>query len=794
MRKIQNIKLESVKDKSTLVKLLAEEDVTVSYQKASTASFNPNTREVILPIWKDKSESVMDMMSLHEVGHALYTPLSLLEDGQKKNVKHSFLNVLEDVRIEKMIQDKYLGSVRVFKTAYKELLKKDFFGIKGKDLSKLNLIDRINMHYKNVSDVPFDNDELEWVDKANQTKTSDDVLNLAIELQEWMKSQNKDLDSDDMFKLDIAMPSLDEDEDSENQENKEDNQDSDSNQDSEDNSDNDSDNSDDSEDDSEDDSNSGKSVVDENAEDGKSEKMETKSQKGAGDSDEGIDAMTDTNYSKKQFEAVDKNAPEIEYLNIPKVNLKEVIVDYKQVISDLSSHYKDRCKGQKQNTEWYDWVKKDIAKFKKEQSQTISYMVKEFEMKKSADLYKRSTISKTGKLNMNTLHSYSYNEDIFLKMNVEPGATSHGLVMFVDWSGSMQENFYNTIKQTLNLVWFCERVNIPFEVYGFTNGYSNRDDTMKNTKIQKPKQNDLIINELRLLNFLSSRSNKKDMQEGLTNLWAMANYWAERYEQNKNRISNDRLYSIYLDQNYSLHSTPLNHSIVAAMDLVPKFKKDNGVQKVHTVFLTDGYSNPITNKYNWSMQDDRRPSDKYDSNDNPIPLPNDYQGHMTSTSTKSYYGSVGKTIITDSVNKKKFICTDDKFTYGNQTRVLLEFLKSREPNMTVTNFFIASSNKKGTISRNDIISIFGLRWEDEDKAKAIQKEIKKNNVAVCTNQGWDEMYVLPGGEKLDISDDDMSQIVPGVAKKGDLKRAFSKMTSGRKNSRPLLNKFIGMIA
>ena len=179
---------------------MAEEDVTVSYQKASTASFNPNTREVVLPIWKDKSESVMDMMSLHEVGHALYTPLSLLEDGQKKNVKHSFLNVLEDVRIEKMIQDKYLGSVKVFKTAYTELLEKDFFNINGKDLSKLNLIDRINMHYKNVPDVPFDNDELEWVDKANQTKTSDDVLNLAIELQEWMKAQHKDIDSDDMFK------------------------------------------------------------------------------------------------------------------------------------------------------------------------------------------------------------------------------------------------------------------------------------------------------------------------------------------------------------------------------------------------------------------------------------------------------------------------------------------------------------------------------------------------------------------------------------------------------------------
>ena len=149
-RHSNNIKLETMKDKSTLVKLLAEEDVTVSYQSVPTASFNVETREVTLPIWKDKSEDVMDMMSLHEVGHALYTPMDLMEKGKEKKVSHSFLNVLEDVRIEKMIQDKYLGSRKVFKKAYKELISKDFFGVKDKDLSKLNLIDRINMHYKNV--------------------------------------------------------------------------------------------------------------------------------------------------------------------------------------------------------------------------------------------------------------------------------------------------------------------------------------------------------------------------------------------------------------------------------------------------------------------------------------------------------------------------------------------------------------------------------------------------------------------------------------------------------------------
>ena len=102
-----------------------------------------------------------------------------------------------------MIQEKYLGSVRVFKKAYTELLEKDFFNINGKDLSKLNLIDRINMHYKNVPNVPFDDNELEWVEKANKTKTVDDVLNLAVELQEWMYNQEKDTESDEMFKMDL---------------------------------------------------------------------------------------------------------------------------------------------------------------------------------------------------------------------------------------------------------------------------------------------------------------------------------------------------------------------------------------------------------------------------------------------------------------------------------------------------------------------------------------------------------------------------------------------------------------
>ena len=807
----QKIKLESVKDKSTLVKLLAEEDVTVSYQKVPTASFNPNTREVTLPIWKDKSESVMDMMSLHEVGHALYTPVDLLEKGFKKQVKHSFLNVLEDVRIEKMIQDKYLGSVRVFKKAYTELLEKDFFNVNGKDLSKLNLIDRINMHYKNVPNIPFSNDELEWVDKANQTKTSDDVLNLAIELQEWMKANQKDTESDSLFESDIIMPDMDKSEDESdggNSESDDSNSSEDGDQESDDtDGDSDSDNKDSDKDNKSDD---GKSSENTESDDKQEQKIKGFSKGAGGEDFDGIEAMTDTNYQKKQYDAIDQNATEIEHLSIPKVNLKELIIDYKDINKELSEHYNDKTKGRKENQRYMDFIKKDIVKFKNEQKSTISYMVKEFEMKKAADLYKRSTVSKTGSLNMDKLHSYSYNEDIFLKMNVEPGATNHGLVMFVDWSGSMVDNFYNTIKQTLNLVWFCERVNIPFEVYGFTNGYSKREDTNKNPNIQKRKQNDIVINELRLLNVLSSRANKNDMQEGLVNIWAIANYYGMSRGQVNDHIDDDinkYLYPIYVHSEYQLHSTPLNHSIVAAMDLVPQFKKDYGLQKVHTVFLTDGSSNNIDYKYEWSTEDIRPYSERVDRNTGQnIPLPDDYEGGFQPTSIRgsSYYDSDKMTVIKDPITNKKWTSNkndegrhsyDGEFRYSGQTNILLSFLKARVPGMTVSNFFIVNGNSKGTVSRNDIEHIFGLsHWDDDDKIKKIQKEIKKNNVAVCTTKAWDALYVLPGGKKLDVSDDDMSDITPGTAKKSDLKKAFGKMSSGRKNSRPMLNKFIGMIA
>ena len=772
MKNEQNIKLESFKDKSTLVKLLAEEDLQVTYKKVPTAHFDVNAREIVLPIWKDKSESVMDMMSLHEVGHALWTPLDLIEKGQKQKVKHSFLNVLEDVRIEKMIQEKYLGSKKIFKKAYDELLEKDFFGINEKDLSKLNLIDKINMHYKHVPNVPFEDNELEWVEKANQTKTADDVLNLAIELQEWMYSQEKDK-TDEMFDIDLPFNESEND-DIENQDEK-----NSSNMESDD--------TEETEDESEDGDSTSGSGSDRNDNQKENESSLNKLKDGGEDFD-GIESVTDSNYTKNQYQAAsDEDIKETEILNIPKININEAIVDYKEINKDLTDFYKEKSQGSESNKKYMEWVVKTLKKFENEQKPVISYMVKEFEMRKAADLYKRASISKTGSLNMDKLHSYSYNEDIFLKMTNLPGATNHGLVMFVDWSGSMADNFHNTLKQTMNLIWFCKRVNIPFEVYAFSNQYGKKSETTnRNLLAQTPKQNDIVVNDCTLLNMVSSRANKNEFNESMINLWAISNYYSERGNYGGIRYDEDYIYPIYIPTDFMLGGTPLNNAIVYAMDILPKYKKDNGIQKLHTVFLTDGASHNLTGKYEWGTA--------WSSE-------GDVEEFRQVGMSRNYENDV---IIVDPINRKKVKCPAKKdseyskacyySTYHNQTEILLSFLKARVQGMNIVNFFIAGRNKKGTVSKHDIEHIFGLNsWDDEIQIKKIQKDILKNNVAVCTSQGWDEMYVLPGGQKLDVSNDDMSEVQPG-AKKSELKKAFSKMSSGRKNSRPVLNKFIGMIA
>ena len=186
-----------VNTKSMLAKLLASENITVEHGNYQTASMDVKNRVLRLPIWKEMSGSLYDLMVLHEVGHALYTP----EDGWHESASDkgsgykSFLNVVEDARIERKIKDKYPGGRKAFTEGYLDLIAKDFFGIKGLDLNTLNLIDRINLYFKiGIHDVnmiiPFDVEEEKFVEMTRVAETFEDVVNVCEKILEYIESKS----------------------------------------------------------------------------------------------------------------------------------------------------------------------------------------------------------------------------------------------------------------------------------------------------------------------------------------------------------------------------------------------------------------------------------------------------------------------------------------------------------------------------------------------------------------------------------------------------------------------------
>ena len=747
-----------MRDNSTLAKLLAEEDISVVHKKVPTAAFDVKRRELILPQWKEMPKTIQDLMTLHEVGHALWTSLDMLEKMRERKIEKSFVNVIEDARIEKMVQSRYAGSRKIFRLGYAQLIAQNFFKTQGKDVNKLNLIDRINLYFKKTPDIQFTPEEQVWVNRVAACKTEDDVLNTAEELYKWMQENPESQEqeqpesqeesmidySDEWEEIDQDMESSDESESSDEE----------------------TEVTEGAEDESEDGEETEASSTEESDEDEdgeETEEQETVNSKGAG-ADTPMTATTDEASSESAKEMLDEESPELGYYQVPKANLKNIIVRYDEIMKELDQYWSTTYPRDYETSKVF--YGNDITKLKLESKKTISYMVKEFEMKKAAEQYARASTSKTGKLDLSKVHTYKYNDDLFAKVTTLPGATNHGMVIFLDWSGSMWHNLEGTVKQLYNLLWFCQRVKIPFEVYAFSDHYRRAGyESGSKEYYQKPRVNDLAIEGLHLLNFFSSNMSTNEFNEAMVKFHTLVGTVTHR----QSYYCKDRPF-LSSPRNFDLYGTPLDTAIIAAMDVLPKFKSETGVQKVNTIFLTDGESQAI----DWYID---IPTDEYDNSEyrfNRLERRNDM-------------------IVTDPVTGKKLRHKSYRNYYNyddysqKRTAFFLSLLKQRVPDMNVVGFFIAGSGRNGTVAKRTLQEKFGYDCD----IKSIRKELKKNNVAVCKSAGYDEYYILPS---MDIDLEDKGIEVEVGASKSALKSAFKKNATSKTLNRPLLNKFIGMVA
>ena len=518
-------------------------------------------RVLILPMWEKASNVVYDMLVGHEVGHALYTPN---EDWSEKfSIPQQFVNVTEDARIEKLMKRRYAGLAKTFYGGYKELAEQDFFAVGDDDITTYNLADRANLWFKIGSHlkIDFSREEREIIDLIDSCETFGDVLLAAEQLYKFCKQRQEEelkinLDSHQQSGGNSPASDFADQKEGENDQPE-------------------------IEGDSQ-----GASEESQNRNEKKPESIE-------GGNTEEPEVKTVDQLAESIRELMNHNGIENVYLEVPELDLKKIVVPNSQIHQKCEEQWNSSIERGYSEQELFREVDKKYKEFKRSAQKEVNYLVKEFECRKAADSYARASTARTGVLDCSKLHTYKFNDDLFKKVTTLADGKNHGLVFILDWSGSMGNVMEDTIKQLYNLIWFCRKVSIPFEVYAFTTDYPfvDYDDNGKahyRELAYKKRDGLLQVGEwFSLMNIFTSKVNTRQLEEQMVNIFRICHSF--------------KYYSLYgIPHGMNLSGTPLNESIIALHQILPKFQRENKLQKVQCVILTDGEACPI--KYHREIQ------------------------------------------------------------------------------------------------------------------------------------------------------------------------------------------------
>ena len=702
-------------------KLLATENVAVVRARVRTASFDIKNRVLTLPQWKEMTPAIESMLIGHEVGHALYTTDEYLVPLEKEDKLKEYLNILEDVRIEKLMKRKYPGIRKQMNQGYKELNDKDFFGIsKIQNLDILNLIDRINLYFKAgyQCGVKFTEDEKQFVDRAEKTETIADIISLANEVYAFSKEQ---IEERKRQNVEVATPEdlsdvMDDiEQDSESNDNALTDPFS---------------NTDDSPELSDD-------VYD--VKEHRAARSPITQENRIEEVAKELESLTEKSFKEKLEQLADESTQYV-YYTLDERRLIDPVVGFKTILNETSE-----IENFITNSE-----RKDIEKFKIESSRVVNYLIKEFEMRKSATMYKRSTTSKIGSLDMKKIWSYQLKDDLFKRVTSIPKGKNHGMVFLLDWSGSMYNVLDDTLKQVVNLAMFCQRAQIPYQVLAFTTQYNLFKDD-----VSKSKWYALAEEFLSTENMLGNAINA---DFALLELFSSKMTNVEFSTMVRRTASHSRMRVI---QGYDTGGTPLNECLSYMLNHIPDFMKKHNVEKMSLITLTDGEGGSLCTSKGSYLQDRTY----------------DYDNRKCITY---------KNFLKDPITKKDYQINR---TGNTQTEAILRMIKDRY-GINSVGFYICR-NARRDLACAIQSNLPGYVGSTDDIINTMRKQFKENGFASIKNTGRDDLFIVPQN-KMIVEEGEL--VVDEKQNARQIARMFTKQMSGRTTSRVLLNQFIGYIA
>lgn len=716
--------------KGLLAKLLATEDIIIEHKKVDTACFNVETRTLTLPIWEAATDTIYTMLCQHEVSHAIWSPN--IDWTEKTDVPGTYINIVEDVRVEKLCKKRYPGSPKSFYAGYKELHEQDFFCIKDDDVSTYNLADRVNLYFKIGNFIPleFTAKEQEVVDLIASVETFDDTIHAAEVLYEATKQEFNNEPQSGKETQDSSQE--------ESQQNSQESQSSSSM----------------TMDSNEPQSESNNSQQQPEQQPVKSTETPSSNTSASSLVQKEPEVRTMNNLEKNIRSLNNPYAYENRYVEIPELNLETVINSNKVVHQEIDSCFNRQL--EQHSPEIFTLADSLYQKFKISAQNEVNYLVKEFECRKAADSHSRSLTSNTGELDMNRLHSYLFSEDLFKKITTVSEGKNHGLIFILDWSGSMQYIMKDTVKQLYNLIWFCRKLSIPFDVYAFTNEFTRRAYDYQQCRYMpevtpahyEPKDGLLTVDpSFSLMHFFTSRVSSSNIEKQMKNIWRIASYWSARY-------------SYDIPPRLTLSGTPLNESLIALHQIIPAFQRINKVQKVHTIVLTDGESGPLP----FHVNSKKHNSDENYLGKNSIRIPSGFLRDRKLGTTYKIYKEPG--------------CPHHEFT-----DTLLRNLKDKFPSVSFIGIRLFAGNS---------VRYFVEQYHDtaDKKLPKILEDWRKNKSCAITKSGYHSYFLLSASSLARESQFNVSD----TATKSQIKNAFTKSLNTKRTNKKILNEFISLIA
>jgi cobalamin biosynthesis protein CobT len=779
----------SLESKNLLAKLMATENINIVHQKIPTAMFDPKSRTLYCPIWKDMSNELRDLLLGHETGHALETPPDGWHDAvteRGRNYK-AFLNVVEDSRIEKKIKRRYPGLKRSFIQGYQELLDRDFFGIQDKDVNTLPFIDRLNLYTKGgvTLGITFNADETTLLNEVTACETWDDVVRVTEKVYGYSKQEQYEMQpltvqvvmpndvSDDDYEFDDQSDDFDQTEtdgSGTEQKSKETgnsetgassaNETDDVADDSQQNQSNDVENAEEIKDDDQ--------AAPGSDEQGEKEKVstsinrfkETKNHAGApADFDPICETDNAFRDNEKSLVVTNRHAMDYTYSNMPKPIMKNILVPHKKVQETLSKFYSKYDILDSYGTYYSKLITDSVKEFETKNDRYVSLLAKEFEMRKAASKFAKAKVSNTGDLDINKIYKYRVDENVFKKIMRVPKGKSHGLILLLDYSGSMQNNMSSSIEQILVLAMFCRKVNIPFVVYSFGNSdHSRAEEFEYGARSFQRASGNLVLSDLSLREYMNSTMSNMEFKTAMKNMICLSKSFAGT------RIGRPNV--------ESLSNTPLIEAIIALQSLTIEFRKKNNLDIVNLAIIHDGDADNVG-----SVVDN-----------------NGFERHVYSnlvvTDPKTKFQvTINRELDNHNLSEEMRSGFFDWYRQTTGTKIFGFFLvsgKSQAKNTLPYRYYDQKGLNilgKNVITRQDYWDL-----KNSDVVKNKVNEIFTTKCLVSYSPGYNAFYFVPGGSDLQIDDGDFE--IDGKVTVNKLKNAFVKYNKKRQLNRVLATKFI----